>query len=145
MIKTCDGRKHPVFTEQFSQHGFKVQIACVNLEILRVAPKGESVSVFAWMLLLECGAPHHVTLLSSSPASAPSPSSLPPPFHLWESSGAKLCRSLHVLMSLERPQVPRGPDPLFLAHSSVARTAYLLCLTIADTFPPQDLCTGCSF
>ena len=52
MIKTCDGRKHPEFTEQFSQRGFKVQIACVNLEILPAARKGASLSVLAWVPLL---------------------------------------------------------------------------------------------
>lgn len=42
-----------MFTEQFSQHGFKVQSACVNLEILRAAQKCESMSIIAGVLLLE--------------------------------------------------------------------------------------------
>lgn len=105
-----------MFTEQFSQHGFKVQIACVNLEILRVAQKGESVSVFTRMLLLEAWTPYRITLLSSSPsmsasasqpsASPSSPPSASPSSHFLESSlgqAPRITSNAHVLTMATRP------------------------------------------
>lgn len=59
-----------MFTEQFSQHRFKVQSACVNLEILRTAQKDESMSVIARRLLLEVWVPQRVTSWSSSPSAS---------------------------------------------------------------------------
>lgn len=122
-----------MLTEQFSQHGFKVQIACVNLEILRTAQKGESMSVLSQDAVTgRLGATsHHVTSRSSRPSS--------PPRHLhhqhrhlchqhrlldrrlchhlstsWNLLWAKLWQSFHVLMSLERSQGPVGSDSSFL-------------------------------
>ena len=67
LIKTRGGRKHPVLTQQFSQHGFKVQIACVNLEILSTAQKGESMSVLSQDAVAgRLGATsHHVTVVTA--------------------------------------------------------------------------------
>lgn len=83
-----------MFTEQLSQHGFKVQIACVNLEILRTAQKGESVSVLSQDAIAGgLGATSYhgaVTALSSLPStpsgSASWPSSSSPVFRFLESA-----------------------------------------------------------
>lgn len=93
-----------MFTEQFSQHGFKVQIARVNLEICTTAQKGASVSVFSWMLLRECGVPHHAPWLSSSLSATPS-SSLSPLYFLESSRGQAvlLASYAHVLTEATRP------------------------------------------
>lgn len=104
-----------MFTEQFSQHGFKVQSACVNLEVLRTAQKGESMSVIARRLLLEVWVPQRVTSRSSSPStSAPpsSPSSSSPSLHSLDSSmGQAMLISLLMSLSSQWPQGSAGSDP----------------------------------
>lgn len=129
-----------MFTEQFSQHRFKVQSACVNLEILRTAQKGESMSVIARRLLLEVWVPQRVTSWSSSPsasASPSSPSSLSPLLRSLDSSVGQA-----MLISLPVPMSYRGYKALqyltlgvfsmsHLAHSP-ATIMSLLCLTMPD-------------
>lgn len=157
MIKTCGGRKHPVFTEQFSQHGFKVQIACVNVEILRTAQKGESTSVLS--LAAVAGRLGATSSLSSSPSVSllSSSSSL---FHSSQSSMGQDVLIISYAHVLRVATSPTGSDPLFLlcpspvysflaswlpccvrlyqAHCHL-RTFALAAISARNTLPPPPL------
>lgn len=142
-----------MFTEQLSQHGFKVQIACVNLEILRTAQKGESVSVLSQDAIAGgLGATaYHVAVIiaiitvSISIFAIIFITSLP----LLGICYGPSCGN-HFIGSCPysghkvlRDRIPCFFSVHLLAYSSLASIGCLLRLTIPDTFPPQDLCTGC--
>lgn len=80
--------------------------------------------------------------------SPPSPSSSSPPFHSLASSRGQtvpLTSYAHVLMG---PRGPTGSDPVFFlcpCYLLFSSCTGFFAVFVPDTFPPQDLGTGCTF
>lgn len=146
-----------MFTEQFSQHGFKVQIACVNLEILRTAQKGERMSVLSLDAVAEgLGATSYLIVviiftitisiftISISIFTIIFITTLPLLGIVYGTCCANHFIGLCPYGGLQDLTFCFFSVHLLAYSSLTTNAASLQCLTIPDTFSPQDLCTDYS-